>query len=178
MRKALIVLGILDDSDIEWMIRVGTKQTIAAGTTIIHEGKEIAALFVVLSGNLTVTAGGMQVALLSVGEVVGEMSLIDARPPSATVTAAEESVVLSIPRDDIDARLSEDVGFAARLYRALAVFLSSRLRTTVSNLGFGGKSRLDESVRDEDEIPMDLLENVTLAGMRFTHLQEHARSAR
>jgi CRP/FNR family transcriptional regulator, cyclic AMP receptor protein len=177
MRKALIVLGILDDSDIEWMIRVGTKQTIAAGTTIIHEGKEIDALFIVLSGNMAVVAHETQVALLSVGEVVGEMSLIDARPPSATVTAAEESVILSIPRDEIDARLSDDIGFAARLYRALAVFLSSRLRTTVSHLGFG-KSRLDESVRDEDEIPMDLLENITLAGIRFTHLQEHAKGAR
>ncbi len=176
MRKALIVLGILDDSDIEWMIREGTKQTVGAGTALIHEGKEIGALFIVLSGTLSVTTGGKQVAQLSVGEVVGEMSLIDARPPSATVTAAEESVVLSIPRDAIDARLSEDVGFAARLYRALAVFLSSRLRTTVSHLGFGGKSRLDESVHDEDEIPMDLLENVTLAGVRFTHLQEHARA--
>jgi len=172
MRKALIVLGILDDSDIEWMIRVGTKIAVPAGEAIIHEGKEIAALFVVLNGTLTVTVHGAEVARL---EVVGEMSLIDARPPSATVTAAEESVVLSIPRDAIDDRLQEDIGFAARLYRALAVFLSSRLRTTVSHLGFGGKSPLDESVRDEDEIPMDLLENVTLAGIRFTHLQENAR---
>lgn len=178
MRKALIVLGILDDSDIEWMIRVGTKRQVAAGATIIHEGKEISSLFIVLSGNMTVTAHGTQVAMLSVGEVVGEMSLIDARPPSATVTAAEESVVLAIPRDAIDERLHADVGFAARLYRALAVFLSSRLRTTVSNLGFGGKSRLDESVHDEDEIPMDLLDNITLAGIRFTHLQEHSKSAR
>lgn len=175
MRKALIVLGILDDSDIDWMVRVGTKQTIASGTTIIHEGKEIASLFIVLSGNLEVTVHGNQVAMLSVGEVVGEMSLIDARPPSATVTAAEESVVLAIPRDEIDTRLGLDIGFAARLYRALAVFLSSRLRTTVSHLGFGGKSHLDEAVHDEDEIPMDLLDNITLAGIRFTHLQEYAR---
>ena len=177
MRKSLILLGILNDQDIEWMIRVGTKQAVEPGQPIIREGEDLDSLFIVLGGKLEVSAGGKTVAELASGEIVGEMSLIDARPPSATVTGKEPAWVLSIPREEIDIHVAEDDAFAARLYRAIAVFLSSRLRTTVSNLGYGNKSRLDENVQDEDEIPMHLLEEMNIAGLRFQMLQERARSS-
>lgn len=175
MRKSLILLGILNDEDVEWMVRSGTKLPVQPGEVIIREGKDLDSLFIVLGGKLTVSVSGRPVAELSSGEIVGEMSLIDTRPPSATVTGKEPTWVLSIPRDEIDMHVREDDAFAARLYRAIAVFLSSRLRTTVGTLGYGA-NQMSEDVEAENEIPMYLLEQMTLAGMRFTTLQERARS--
>jgi len=60
-----------------------------------------------------------------------EMSFVDARPSAATVTAVAPSLLLSIPHEQLAIKLEGDEGFAARFYRAIAMFLSSRLRTAV-----------------------------------------------
>jgi|SRR5579884_1111483 len=177
MRKSLILLGILDDSDVEWMLRSGVKRRVAAGAKLVVERQPLESIFVVLSGSFGVQIGkGDRVARLLTGDVVGEMSFVDARPPSATVVADEDSLVLDIARDEVRERLQDDVGFAARFYRAIAIFLSSRLRETSSRLGYG-KVQLSEDHEDMDEIPEDILENLAIAGHRFTVLEERARGS-
>lgn len=170
MRKVLFILGQLSDLDIEWLITAGRKEQVSAGTTLIHEGKAIDALYIILDGLLSVTMaalGGQEIARLGAGEMVGEMSFIDARPPSATVTAAENTFVLAVPRRQLAAKLEQDPGFAARFYRALATFLSDRLRGTVSRLGYGDGQALQEDIEYADELDDNVLDNVSLAGARF-----------
>jgi CRP/FNR family transcriptional regulator, cyclic AMP receptor protein len=178
MRKALLFLGILDDGDLSWIISEGGKQAIAAGTTLIEEGRPIDALYLVLDGALTVSTaatGSKVLARLMCGEVVGEMSFVDSRPPSASVRAAEPSVVLSVPKGILARRLETDAAFAARFYRALAVFLSDRLRGTVGLLGYSGEHALDDR-EYADEIDPDTLDKISLAGARFDLLQRKLRS--
>lgn len=173
MKKVLFILGQLNDLDIEWFIKVGHKQQVPAGKTLIHEGQAIDTLYVVLDGVLTVSMralGGQEVARLGAGEMVGEMSFIDARPPSATVTAADNGIVLAIPRRQLAAKLEQDMGFAARFYRALAMFLSDRLRGTVSRLGYGEGQSLEEAVEYADELDENVLDTVHLAGTRFERI--------
>lgn len=178
MRKALFFLGILSDSDIDWMIAAGRRQPIAAGTILIKEGIPVDAIYILLDGALTVSAaalGQVEIARLRSGEVVGEMSFVDARPPSATVKALEDSVVLSVPRAELNTKL-QDADFAARFYRALAVFLADRLRSTVGWLGYG-KRELHRQVDEEDELGSDVLEGVAMAGARFEWLLQRLRGA-
>jgi len=169
MRKSLLYLGILSDRDIDWMIATGTRQAVPAGRVLIEEGRDVTAIYVVLDGALSVSVtalGGQEIARLRSGEIVGEMSFVDARPPSATVTAAEDSLVLALPRRALQAQL-EQADFAARFYRAIAVFLADRLRSTVGRLGYGGAD-LPQAVReDADEIDPEVLANVALAAARF-----------
>ena len=109
MRKALFFLGILNDADVEWMIAAGVKQQLNPGEVLIQEGKAATSVFLVLEGVLSVVAraaGNQEVARLRSGEIVGEMSFVDSRPPSATVRAIEASSVLAIPRRGLEARLS------------------------------------------------------------------------
>jgi CRP-like cAMP-binding protein len=137
MRTVLFLLGELDDDDIDWMIARGDRQTVPAGTVLIHEGQPISHLFILLEGALSVTvaaAGGQEIASLLSGDIVGEMSFVDTRPPSATVTAKQESLVLCLARDELAHKLHLDEGFAGRFYRALAISLSTRLRVTVGRL--------------------------------------------
>jgi hypothetical protein len=96
---------------------------------------------------------------------------VDSRPPSASVQATEQSVVLAIPRIVLENKLNNDVHFAARFYRALAVFLSSRLRSTVGQLGYG---RIDAEL--DDEVEPDTLDNLSLAGARFDWLQRRLKA--
>lgn len=171
MRKALYFLGILDDADTQWLIRHGTRRVLAPGELLIEEGKASEWLYFVLDGAFVVSTRTMaSVAVLKAGDVIGEISFVDARPPSASVRADVRSEVGAVPRAALSAKLHEDVGFAARFYRSLAVFLADRLRTTTGSLG-AGRLQLEESVEDEDELATHLLEGLSVAGLRFADMQ-------
>ena len=88
MRKILYILGELEDSDLQWLVDAGTKQAVPADTTLITEGKPIDHLYIVIDGEFVVSTEGHELARLSAGEVMGEMSMLDSRPPSATIVAA------------------------------------------------------------------------------------------
>jgi bacteriocin-type transport-associated protein len=172
MRKVLYLLGQLSDADVDWLLRHGSKRRVAAGTALIRERQPIDALFILLDGTLVVSGtalGGASIRLGS-GEVVGEMSFIESRLPSASVTAAGPCTVLAVARRDLTARLESDTGFAARFYRSLALFLSHRLRNTTRQLGYGQGKQLDEEVDAEDELDSQLLDSIHMAGSRFDHV--------
>jgi bacteriocin-type transport-associated protein len=170
MRKVLYLLGQLSDSDVEWLIIRGRRQRIPAGTVVIQEGRVIDTLFVVLDGTLGVSVpapGGRQTVRLGCGEIVGEISFVDARPPSATVTALEDTTVLAIPRQELARKLEHEVEFAARFYRALAVFLAHRLRAANQRLDYAAGQDLGDDVAYSDELDPTVLDQVHLAGSRF-----------
>jgi CRP/FNR family transcriptional regulator, cyclic AMP receptor protein len=173
VRKALLLLGILNDADLDWLVAAGTRRTLPQDAVIIREGEPAEEVFIVLDGVLavrTAKTGATDIARLRGGEVVGEMSFVDARPPAASVHAAEPSVVLAIPRAALAAKIADDVHFAARFYRALAVFLSQRLRNTVGLLDYG---TIDATL--DEEIEPGTLDNLTLAGARFEWLQKRVK---
>jgi bacteriocin-type transport-associated protein len=170
MRKVLYILGQLSDDDIEWLMHAGNRRRIPTGTVLIREGKPVDALYIVLEGLLAITVAaldGKEVDRCGCGEIVGEMSFVDALPPSATVTAVQDSVVLSVPRATLAKHLAQDTGFAARFYRALAVFLSDRLRHTTRRAAAWAGGELDEHSTADDELDPSVLDNVHLAGARF-----------
>jgi bacteriocin-type transport-associated protein len=176
MKKVLFILGELSDKDIEWMLAAGKREQVPQDAVLIHEGQPVAALYIVLEGLLGVcveATGSQVIAQLGSGEIVGEMSFVDARPPSATVKALENSAVLSIPRAHITAKLQREPDFAARFYRALATFLSARLREMDRQLA---RSRGQPDQDDADELDPNVLDTVHLAGSRFDHMLKRLMS--
>lgn len=171
MRKALYILGQLSDGDVEWMAKHGTRLRLSDGEPIVREGEPIDRLFLTLSGRYRVTVSdGRELTRLGAGEIVGEIAFVDSAPPSATVTALGESVVLALPRALLQQRLAADEGFAARFYRALAIFLADRLRASTRRLGYGAAGDLDSQAVLDDELDAGVLDQVAQAGDRFTRL--------
>ncbi|MBD1806019.1 MAG: cyclic nucleotide-binding domain-containing protein [Symplocastrum torsivum CPER-KK1] len=179
MKKVFFLLGELDDDDIDWMVSSGRREEVEAGTVLIQEGQAIDTLHILLEGTLSVSVSALEgktIARLTSGAVVGEMSFADARPPSATVQAVETSLVLSIPRQLLIEKLQEDQGFASRFYRAIAIFLSTRLRGTVRYLGYAKDQLVNEDNNVEDLSP-EMIDNVPLAKARFDWLLRRLRSS-
>jgi len=171
MRKVLYILGQLNDSDVEWLATHGTRRPIADGEILVREGSSIDNLFITLSGQFRVSLGDdREVARLGAGEVVGEIAFVDAAPPSATVTAVGRAAVLALPKALLQQHLSADAPFAARFYRALAIFLADRLRGTTRRLGYGAAGNLDSEAVLEDELDTGVLDTLSQAGDRFTRL--------
>lgn len=172
MRKALQLLGTLNETDIEWLARNGQKQHIQAGTTLIQEGCSIDSLYMVLDGRLSVrlaSSNGMPVATLLSGEILGEISFVDHRPPLSSVVADEDSTILAVPRTVLAEKLAVDPAFASRFYRAVASFLADRLRTTVGRFGYGQNEEPAE-IDEFTEIDDGSMEDISMAAVRFDHL--------
>ena len=114
MRKALYILGQLNNSDVEWMASHGRRQRLNDGDVIVREGTPLEALFITLDRELRVTLeDGTEVARLGAGEVVGEIAFVNSSPPSATVTASGAAYVLMLTRSTLQQRLTSSPPFAA-----------------------------------------------------------------
>ncbi len=177
MQRILFVLGVLEDEDVDWLVSAGTRQELEANGVLISEGQPAQALHLILSGKLVVSVARpepTEIAYLASGEVVGEMSFIDRLPPSATVSAAEVSVLLTIDAQLLGRKLAQDIGFSSRFYRALAILLSTRLRSTVQNLEAAYWKPF--TLEDEACSP-EMADNMTLGEIRFDWLMRRLRDA-
>jgi CRP-like cAMP-binding protein len=168
MRKVLLIFSELTDADVEWLSKSGERIHLEAGAMLVPLGARVDNVWFVLDGALSVhTAAGAQLALMGSGEIVGEMSLVDPAPTAVSVRVASDATLLRISNATVRAKLSGDPAFAARFYRALCVFLASRLRSTTRRMGYGNEA---EDAGTKDELTDDLLDNVHLAGARFDRM--------
>lgn len=165
MRKILYIFGLLEDDDVVWLAINGKREDFSAGDTLVRQGAPLESVIIVLTGELAVTVEGVgEVARLGSGEIIGEMSFIDPAPPSATVAGAKAGGALLIDKRVLAEKLRVDVGFAARFYQALAIFLAHRLRSTVQRLGEGvGGSRVPVATPANEDSSAD-------AALRFHRL--------
>ena len=169
LKKVLYFLGTLDDQDIDWMVRNGNRKAVPAGARIIAEGQPTEWLYFILSGEFSVSSSrsGAELARLGPGEILGEISFVDSRPPSATVTAVTDSAVGAVPVSSLERKMDRDAAFASRFYKAIAVALADRLRVGAP----GGKADGDE---DDMDVPSHLLDTIAIAGTRFADLQRRS----
>ncbi len=168
MRKVFYIMGILEDNDMEWLAAKGTTKFLEPHSVLVREGAPIDSVYIVLDGQLSVMSQRLnrEIASLSCGEMLGEISFVDSRPPSASVVAVRETYVLAVGRETLSAKLAEDAGFAARFYRAVATLLADRLRTTVGQLGYD----MQRKTSDGDDLDDDWMENISFAAARFDQL--------
>lgn len=173
IQKVGYLFGELKDDDIDWMVATGELERIPRGTVLIEQGKPIDSFYILLEGKVSVYVAvgedsSKEVVELTSGEVFGEMSFIDKGLPSASVETVEPSIVLSVARHKLANRLSKDVGFASRFYRAISIFLSSRLRATVQ----GNSSEDNSSVKQKGYD----LNNFTLAQAKYDWLVRRVKN--
>lgn len=106
------------------------KRRYRRGEIIVEQGRKSDALFILLSGRARVVTSdtrGREVilAVLESGSYLGEMSLIDNEPHSATVRAEVQTDVLMLGRNEFNACLPEPNSLAYSVLRGLV----SRLRS-------------------------------------------------
>ena len=133
MEEVKYVFGALEEPDVEALMRIGTQRQLQVGDQLLTEGIHHDAIYLVLDGELSVSVKGRDatIAYVGKGEILGEMSLLESQPASATLCAITPATVLRIPRDVLEQHLATDPGFSLRFYRALGKLLSHRLRRTL-----------------------------------------------
>src|SRR3954462_376 len=106
------------------------KRRFRRGELVVEQGKKSNALFILLSGRARVTTSdprGREVilAVLNAGDYVGEMSLIDNEPHSATVRCELQCDVLILGRAEFARCLPENSSLSYAIMRGLVQRLRS-----------------------------------------------------
>jgi CRP-like cAMP-binding protein len=125
--------GGLADAAIDELVAELELQRIEPGVYVMREGETAREMFVVLGGELEVVKRGAhgneaRVAMLGPSDWVGEMSIIDVMPRSASVRALAPSLLLRITAEDLDKLYRRDVKSYAMFVLNMARELSRRLR--------------------------------------------------
>lgn len=126
-------IGQLKDDDRDQLSSYGEFFPGHPGNVIIQEGETQTHVFVVISGKLEVRArqeDGNDTVLAHVvpGETLGEISLFNPGPATATVTAVEFSQLWRIADADLITFMEENPGAGNILLRTLSSILAQRLR--------------------------------------------------
>lgn len=100
------------------------KRRFKRGEAIVEQGKKSNALFIILTGRARVVSAdgrGREVILASMtpGDYIGEMSLIDNEPHSATVRAEVQTDVLMLGRLEFARCLPENTSMAYAVMKGL-----------------------------------------------------------
>ncbi len=103
------------------------------GEALIEEGQPGEALYIVREGDLVVTQAQpegepLELARIGAGNYVGEMSLIDDAPTSATVAASSPVTAFRIRKDAFHDYLYSHDLVALRVYKSFTATLAARLR--------------------------------------------------
>ncbi|MCE0523084.1 MAG: cyclic nucleotide-binding domain-containing protein [Methylacidiphilales bacterium] len=133
------ILAGLSDRSLENLASYGRYDKRNPGDQIITEGELQDRFYVVVLGKLAISAsaGGKEIPLsvAEVGECIGEVSLLEPGPASATVKVVETATLWSMNLEDLRSYLSEHAGGGGALLMGMASCLSQRLRQVNQLIG-------------------------------------------
>lgn len=125
----------LPDIDQKNILDQCTRRTVPSKTVIVSQGSEGRDMFIVVSGSLRVSVlsdEGKEISfvVLRDNDYFGELSLIDGRRRSATVTAIETTELLVLCHAEYQWLLREYPQTAIQLLTRMLLTLANRLRAT------------------------------------------------
>jgi len=108
------------NKELETIARATDEITLPAGHVLTDQGQAGREAFIIVDGSATVRRNGKKVATLEKGAVVGELSLLDHGPRTATVTTDAETTVLVLDQRHFLAVLDDVPSLSHKLLAALA----------------------------------------------------------
>ncbi|MBT3377800.1 MAG: cyclic nucleotide-binding domain-containing protein [Lentisphaerae bacterium] len=112
------------DSAIQSFAHMFSFWAFEAGDCLVKENEPNDTFYIIYEGEVEVLQGGKQLAILSVGDFVGEISLLRGTPPVADVSALGRGRALKLGREDFLTFMSRDlrtgVGIESTLESRLA----------------------------------------------------------
>jgi CRP/FNR family transcriptional regulator, cyclic AMP receptor protein len=106
--------------ELEKIAKAGDEIVMTAGTVIVDQGQTGREAFVVLDGEVTVKRNNRKIGTLGPGAVVGELSLLDHGPRTATAVCDTECELLVIDQRHFRAVLEQVPTMATKLLASLA----------------------------------------------------------
>jgi CRP-like cAMP-binding protein len=128
--RLLLVRGVpifkeLRDDFLVRLASIMNEVSYPSGKMIFAQGQEGRSLYIVVAGQVRVHLGDKDLAILDKGSCFGEMSLFDAEPRSASVTAISGCDCLVLTQQQLYEAIDETPDIAVNIIR----LLSRRIRS-------------------------------------------------
>lgn len=134
--RRIPVFDAMDEEQLPRLLKTAKLRRYATGETIIAEGDTDQGLYFLILGSCTVDVDGVEVSPISrLGDVFGEMSIIDRKPRSATIVAEQQTLCLALDCHFLEQLQGVDKTAAQALfYRIFSENLAARVRDANSRI--------------------------------------------
>jgi len=126
--RSVSLFADLDDDELSQVALLFKLRRFAAGDTVVKDGADGAAFFLIEAGEATVSVRGTERAALGPGDHFGEIALIDEGVRSATISATTDLVCYGLTLWEFRPLVIENGNIGWKLLHSLA----KKLRTAES----------------------------------------------
>jgi CRP-like cAMP-binding protein len=127
------ILAGLSERALADLTEYGRCDRVSAGAEIAQEGTMLDRFYVIVSGELAVSAhiGGkdVQLNIAGAGDCIGEINLLEPGPATASVKVHKDALLWSMDCEQLREFLYEETGAAGALLMGLAQCMSKRIRS-------------------------------------------------
>jgi CRP/FNR family cyclic AMP-dependent transcriptional regulator len=96
---ASVAFAKCDRDDLEALVNAGQETSFPEGWAFVQEGTPADACYVLLSGTARVFSGRQEIAVLGIGDIIGEGALLEGGQRTATVSASSPTRALRVEYD-------------------------------------------------------------------------------
>ena len=161
--RTVPLLSVLDAAELERLSGLAIELDYADGEALMRQGDPGDRFFLIVSGNVTVERNGRAIARRGAGDHLGEISLLDGRPRTATVVAEGPVHAVVLDRRDFDRLLDEQPGVARQLVGTLVERLGRSV--TVPQFGIFAQGTIAHTFLEWDLRPdVDLRQAAVVLG--------------
>ena len=114
------LFSALSRKELQRVARASDEVTVKEGHELIRQGDVGREMFVIVEGTATVKRNGRKLGTASPGNAIGELSLLDKGPRTATVVADGECKVLVLGAREFAGVLDEVPGLTHKIRASLA----------------------------------------------------------
>lgn len=113
--------------------------SVPADSVVCEEGDEESFMCLIMSGSVDIVKGlGLKskqvIATLGAGDAIGELSLVDPHPRSASVVTTEDTILFSLTRRNFKELYNTNCDAWCKATFNIATLLATRLRATTDGL--------------------------------------------
>ncbi len=133
MIRANPLFSNLDEEQMDELLGIMYEEKVSVGVNVVQEGEPGDTVYIIRAGRAEVLKEDdngeyHHIAMLKPGDVIGEISLIDKRPRSATVRAVEDTKLISLNVDELYKHSKPEVSLVSILKVNFATTLSHNIR--------------------------------------------------
>jgi CRP-like cAMP-binding protein len=114
------IFSQLEKNDLQRIAKAVVSRKYSKGESIVTEGEQAVAFYVIVSGKVDVMKGGKHLTTMGGGDAFGEMSLLDGYPRATSVVAEEDTECLVMTRWDFTAELNTNPSIALTMLPVLS----------------------------------------------------------
>ena len=173
LRHKIALFRCLGPADFQLLEKRLVRRRYLGGQILFHMGDEGGSFHIIVRGRVKVTipsSSGEELilAILATGDLLGELSLFDGKPRSATVQAVEETETLCLHREDLLALMRNRFGIVEKILEVLARRIRDTDRQLAESRFLDITTRLAKNILDLGDAFGVQVEGRTRIGVKVT----------